>query len=94
MFVCQSDIDGTSVIVKDTYNPGGYTPNKGEQNQDDITYMDWLNIDTIILCRFRRTLEGNGINDGNVTTDKNLTTGEYYMFFALGDTDGKYPVAT
>ena len=47
MFVCQSSIDGSSVIVKDTYNPGGYMPNMGESNQDDITMMEWSSTNTI-----------------------------------------------
>ena len=51
--------------------------------------MEWSNIDTLILCRFRRTLEGNGIYDGNVTTDKDLSTGQYFMFFALGEAISK-----
>ena len=89
MFVCQGDVDGTSVLVKDTYNLGGYTPNRGEDNQNDISDVEWSNINTLILCRFRRTLVGNGINDGNVITDKDLSTDEYYMFFAVGDTNGK-----
>lgn len=86
MFVCQSDIDGSSVLVKDTYNPSNYRyePNMGERDQDDITSMEWLNVDTLILCRFRRTLSGN-----NVITDKDLSTGQYYMFFAHGNTIGK-----
>lgn len=92
VFVCQSDIDGSSVIVKDTYNPSGYRyqPNMGEEDQNDITYMEWLNNDALILCRFRRTLAGND-NDSDTSDkfDKDLSTGFYYMFFALGDTIGK-----
>ena len=87
MFVCQSSTDGSSVIVKDTYNPGGYIPNRGEDNQDDITMMEWPSSNTIILCRFRRTLRGN--SNGNLTIDKDLSTGQYYMFFAHGNTLGK-----
>ena len=86
MFVCQSSIDGSSVIVKDTYNPGGYMPNMGESNQDDITMMEWSSTNTIILCRFRRTLRGN--SNGNLTIDKDLSTGQYYMFFAYGNALG------
>ena len=89
VFVCQSDIDGSSVIVKDTYNPRQrYEPNMGEDDQDDITDMEWLNVDAIILCRFSRTLIGNNIDDGNAT-DKDLSTGLYYMFFAHGEAISK-----
>lgn len=58
----------------------------GETDQEDISSVEWSNIGTIILCRFRRTLEGNG----NLTIDKDLSTGQYYMFFADGDTIGKH----
>ena len=78
-------MDGSSILVKDTYNPNGYDPNMGEDNQDDITFMEWSNIDSLILCRFRRTLDGNAIEDGNATTDKDLSSGQYFMFFALGE---------
>lgn len=89
VFVCQSEYDGSSVIVKDTYNPKGYEPNKGEEDQDDITYMEWASSDSIILCRFRRTLSGS---NNNVTIDKDLSTGQYYLLFAYGNTfsDSRY----
>ena len=52
--------------------------------------MEWSNTDALILCRFRRTLEGNGIEVGNVTTDKDLSDGQYFMFFALGEALSKF----
>lgn len=92
VFVCQSDIDGTSVIVKDTYNPNNtnnsrYAPNAGEHNQDDIILdsVEWLNHDSLILCRFQRTLQSNP----NSTIDKDLASGSYYIFFALGNSKSK-----
>lgn len=91
MFVCQSEYDGSSVIVKDTYNPNGYEPNMGEEDQDDITFMEWSSSDSIILCRFQRTLSGN---DDNVTVDKDLSTGQYYLFFAYGNTFSKDKLTT
>ncbi|XP_065890178.1 putative ferric-chelate reductase 1 [Dysidea avara] len=79
VFVCQSHIDGTSVVVKDTYNMERHQANMGEPNQDDISDVEWQNHNAVILCRFRRTLRGNG------TFDKDLSTGMYYNFFAVGN---------
>jgi len=49
--------------------------------------MEWSNNDALVLCRFRRTLTGNS-NDN----DKDLSTGVYYMFFALGDAISKWSI--
>lgn len=83
VFVCQSHIDGTSIIVKDTYNFERHQANLGEPNQDDISDVEWQNHNLVILCRFRRTLRGNG------TFDKDLATGMYYNFFAVGSSSSE-----
>ena len=85
VFVCQSHIDLTNVIVKDTYNFERHQANMGDPNQDDISDAELLNYNAVIFCRFRRTLQGNI----NGTFDKDLSAGMYYNFFAVGSSSSE-----